>query len=260
MGGLYMGIKLSYSDRGQGIPLVFLHGFCGSREYWEKLVPLLEKERRVITPDLRGHGKSGMAAEETQSIEDMAEDVHMLTEELRLGPFFLFGHSMGGYIALAFAERWSADLAGLSLIHSTAHPDDAGGKQGRTESIKAIRETGIRPFADQLVPNLFADPESPYIAKALEIGRLTSPEGAIGALRAMRERPARHGVLKNGDLPVLLAAGELDRIVPPEKVFSADGPHIEQAVIEGCGHMGMFENPALLAERILSFTDRAWKN
>lgn len=251
-----MGVKLSYSDRGQGVPLMFLHGFCGSRDYWEDLVPLLEKERRVITPDLRGHGKSGMPSEEPQSIEQMASDVHMLAEELALGSFFLFGHSMGGYISLAYAERWPGDLAGLSLIHSTAYPDDEMGKKGRTESIMTVREKGIAPFVSRLVPNLFADPGSPYIEKALKIGEMTSPQGAIGALEAMRERPARHEALKNPDVPVLLVAGELDRIVPPEKMFSVSGPHIEQAVLKGCGHMGMFENPALLAERILSFTDR----
>ncbi|WP_051317056.1 alpha/beta fold hydrolase [Ectobacillus panaciterrae] len=113
---------ISYADEGNGEPIVLLHGFCGSHAYWEKVIPELAKNCRVIAPDLRGHGKSSVT-ESDYSIQDMAEDIKHLLDKLETDKATIFSHSLGGYIVLAFAERYSERLKGFSLVHSTAYPD-----------------------------------------------------------------------------------------------------------------------------------------
>jgi len=246
--------KLSYIDSGQGTPLVFLHGFCGSKDYWQDLLPLLETKRRVIALDLRGHGDTEPNGKEYE-IEDLTRDVHQLTEKLGLTDFYLLGHSLGGYITLAYAETYPDKLAGFSLIHSTAYPDDEKGKEGRLQAIQSIKENGVKNFVEGLVPKLFADKDNTGVEKAIQIGLKTSASGAVGALGAMRSRKDRNEVLKQAKVPVLLIAGGKDEVVSNEKTFSVQGPMIKEVVLKESGHMGMFEETEKLAEEILAFTE-----
>lgn len=246
--------KLSYIDSGQGTPLVFIHGFCGSKDYWQDVIPLLESKRRVIALDLRGHGDTEPNGKEYE-IEDLAQDVHQLTEELGLTDFYLFGHSLGGYITLAYAEAYPEKLAGISLIHSTAFPDDEKCKEGRLQAAQSIKENGVKSFVEGLVPKLFVDKESADVERAIQIGLNTSASGAVGALGAMRRRKDRNDVLKQAKVPVLLVAGEKDEVISSEKTFSVHGPLIKEVVLKESGHMGMFEETEKLAEEILAFTE-----
>ncbi len=119
------GWNLAYTDQGEGVPVVLLHGFCGSGAYWDEIVPLLESGCRVIVPDLRGHGASG-SPNESYSMESMAGDIGKLIDGLGLGenkPVVL-GHSLGGYVTLALAEKQADRLRAFGLVHSTAYPDD----------------------------------------------------------------------------------------------------------------------------------------
>jgi len=250
------GYTLCYADQGEGEPVVLLHGFCGSSAYWERLVPLLSGSCRCIVPDLRGHGSSD-APLGAYSIEQMADDVLKLLDELNLEKVTMLGHSMGGYVTLSFAQRHASRLNGFGLIHSTGYADDEAGKEKRLKAVSTIQSEGMTAFIDGLVPGLFA-PETAkthheLIEKAKEIGYLTPPQGAAGAALAMRERPDRRDVISASALPVLLVAGENDGIAPPEKVFSADRPNITQATIQGAGHMSMMEAPEELAGIIRGF-------
>lgn len=257
------GYTLCYTDQGEGEPVVLLHGFCGSSGYWEQLVPLLSGSYRCIAPDLRGHGSSD-APLGKYSIEQMADDVLKLLDELNLPKATMLGHSMGGYITLSFAQRYAARLNGFGLIHSTGYADDEAGKEKRLKAVSTIQSEGVTAFIDGLIPGLFAPdtakarPE--LIEKAKEIGYLTPPQGAAGAALAMRERPDRRDVISASALPVLLVAGENDRVAPPEKVFSADRPNITKATIQGAGHMSMMEAPEELARVILRFLEQTASN
>jgi len=233
-----------------------LHGFCGSAEYWEQVIPVLSSGYRVIAPDLRGHGASE-APLGPYSIEQMADDVLGLLDSLEIAECIMLGHSLGGYITLSFAQRYASRLKGFGLIHSTAYPDSEEAKEKRLKSVSAIQNEGITPFVDSFVPGLFAEATasaSPQLLEpAKEIGYKTPPQGAAGAALAMRERPDRRDVITATTLPVLLVAGEQDGLIPAERTFTADKPNVTQATISGAGHMSLFEAPERLAEIIKDF-------
>ncbi|MDR4947546.1 alpha/beta fold hydrolase [Neobacillus cucumis] len=238
---------ITYIDKGAGKPIVLLHGFCGSSEYWSEVIPVLSENYRVIAPDLPGHGGS-VAVLEDYSISDIADMLKELLDQLNLDKVTMFGHSLGGYITLAFAEKYNDSLNGFSLVHSTAFPDSDEAKQGRTTNIEKVKKEGIKSLIDGLVPKLFSPDhlENPYVENAKEIGYRTPPEGAISSLSAMRDRPDRNQVLKSTSLPVLLIAGEKDQVIAPEKTFSVSKENIKQTIIKDSGHMSMYENPTKL--------------
>jgi 3-oxoadipate enol-lactonase len=253
------GSNICYSDQGKGEAVVLLHGFCGSAEYWEKVIPALSGSYRVIAPDLRGHGASD-APKGAYTIEQMADDVLSLINTLELPDVTLLGHSLGGYITLSFAQRYASRLKGFGLIHSTAYPDSEEAKEKRLKSVSAIQSQGITAFVDELVPNLFSKAgQTPQqqLERAKEIGYKTPPQGAVGAALAMRERPDRRDVISASELPILLVAGAEDGLIPAERTFTSNKPNITQATIPGAGHMSLFEAPEQLADVIKSFMETA---
>lgn len=248
------GSPITYIDEGEGQPIVLLHGFCGSSRYWEEVLPELSKKYRVIAPDLPGHGQSDSISNGT-TIEKIAESIKAVIDGLKLGKVTMFGHSLGGYITLAFAEKYTDQLNGFSLVHSTAFPDSDEAKKGRTANVEKVEQQGIHSLIDGLVPKLFAPDhkDEKYVKTAKEIGYETTSDGAIHALQAMKDRPDRNYVLKETELPVLLLAGEKDQIIPAEKTFSVTKPNISQSLITGAGHMSMYENPQELIRVMQEF-------
>lgn len=247
------GSNICYSDQGEGDVIVLLHGFCGSSEYWEKVIPLLTANYRVIAPDLRGHGASD-APLGAYTIEQMADDVLSVLNALEIPDCYLLGHSLGGYITLSFAQRYASRLKGFGLIHSSGYPDSEEAKENRLKSVSMIQNEGIFAFIDQLVPGLFAPGAAPLLPeRAKEIGYKTPPQGAVGAAMAMRERPDRRDVISATALPVLLVAGAEDSKVSAERTFTSDNANITKATISGVGHMSMLEAPEHLVQIIKDF-------
>lgn len=250
------GSIITYIDEGKGNPVVLLHGFCGSKDYWQQVIPELSKNFRVIAPDLPGHGESSNLVGASR-IEDIAEHIKVLLNHLNLSHVTMFGHSLGGYITLAFVEKYSDQLKGFSLIHSTAFPDSEEAKKGREANVEKVKREGIDALIDGLVPKLFSPDnleknlEAVKIAK--EIGYSTSAEGVMKTLLAMKERPDRNHVLEGSSLPVLLIAGEKDQIIPSDKTFSVSKSNIKQVLIKESGHMSMYENPSNLIYEIHDF-------
>lgn len=237
------GATIAYVDQGEGNALILLHGFCGSSGYWEKIIPELSESYRVIASDLPGHGESSID-KENFSIEDYADIIKGLLDQLNLQKVTMFGHSLGGYITLAFAEKYSNNLTGFSLVHSTAYPDSEEAKKGREANVDKVKKEGVKSLIDGLVPKLFSpeNVEQDYVNTAKEIGYLTSAKGTISALTAMKNRIDRTHVLENTTLPVLLIAGEQDQIIPADKTFSVSRDTIKQGIIKNSGHMSMIEN------------------
>ncbi|MFC0274339.1 alpha/beta fold hydrolase [Metabacillus herbersteinensis] len=247
---------ISYLDQGVGDCLVLIHGFCGSHEYWKYIVPALTKEYRVLTIDLRGHGGSS-TTKNGYNVSDMADDIENVIAALEIERVSIIGHSLGGYVALAFAEKYPEKLNRLALIHSTAFADSEEGKANRLKGINKIESEGIIPFIDDLVPKLFAKSSSTASNDQLQfvkkIGYKTAEFGAIGGLEAMKNRLDRNDVLTNLTIPVLIVAGSEDQLISPEKSFSVKSVYITEVTIEKCGHMSMIEQPDLLAEHLLFF-------
>ncbi|CAK4838211.1 unnamed protein product [Aphanomyces euteiches] len=257
----FNGIVLAYEDQGNGEPLVLLHGLCGSSEYWDKVLPQLSEQYRVIAVDLRGHGQSGVS-DEPYPMELMAHDIAELLEKLHIPQAILFGHSLGGYVTLAFAEQYPEKLHAFSLVHSSGFPDDENGKANRDKGIAGISENGIEPFIAGMTPKLFApghiETMKPTVEHIRQIGVATNPKGAMNVLAGMRDRIDRNQVLADAAVPVLLIAGEADQIIPLEKAFAVKGDHITQVTLADAGHMSMQEQPAALIEQILAFADRIY--
>ncbi len=246
--------SIAYIDEGEGKPIVLLHGFCGSSSYWEHVIPALAEHCRVIAPDLPGHGQSD-PLKVSSTIENIADQVKNLLDQLNLPEVTMFGHSLGGYISLAFAEKYGGQLNGYSLIHSTALPDSDEAKKGRLANIEKVNRSGIYSLIDGLVPKLFSpeNQDENYVGTAMEIGYSTSAEGAIDALNAMKDRPGRNRVLEASTVPILLIAGEQDQIIPSEKTFSVSKANIKHSLIKDSGHMSMYENPMDLISEIQGF-------
>lgn len=250
------GNLISYLEAGQGRAIVLLHGFVGSSKYWDAIMEPLAKQYRVIALDLPGHGDSS-AETKLHSISDYADEIADVMTQLQIGKFTLIGHSLGGYITLAYVEKYASQLEGFALIHSTALPDTKEGKAKRLAGIEKIRTKGIQTFVDDLVPPLFAPAHlEKHERITKEIGYQTSVSGAISALQAMRERPDRTEVLEQTELPALLLAGDKDVVVPPARTFvTTKRKNRKQVVLPNVGHMSMYEAPQLLITEITQFLD-----
>ncbi|PKG24087.1 alpha/beta fold hydrolase [Niallia nealsonii] len=248
------GREMAYQEAGKGKTIILIHGFCGSAKYWEKVMPLLT-DFHVIAIELRGHGLTSFNGE-SFLIEDLAKDIHFFLNKKELADVYMFGHSLGGYVTLAFADLFPETLAGFGLIHSTAYPDTEQGKEGRLKSIKKIQDVGIVEFVDGLIPNLFSDDsihtKKEEVEKAKEIGYETDAIAAMETLSAMRKRIDRNHIIANSEVPVLLVKGTKDKVVPLDRVTSANGKHITVELLE-TGHMSMVEDSQALVIAVEKF-------
>src|SRR5688572_6819435 len=146
------GVTLAYAQRGEGVPVVLVHGFPLDSRMWGNQAHALAAGYRVITPDLRGFGRS--PSNEPFTIESLADDVHALLVKIGALPCALAGFSMGGYVALAFAKKYPTDLRALILVDTRAGGDTAEGKAAREKSVQLVRQGGAKAIADQMLPKL----------------------------------------------------------------------------------------------------------
>lgn len=251
------GTHIGYEVLGNtGLPLVLIHGFGLDRSIWRKMVFEYMPDQFVILPDVRGHGESD-APSGPYSMNQLADDLAGLLHILNVDKVIVCGHSMGGYISLAFAERYSQQLAGLGLITSRAEADSAGKRKSRYDLVERIRGRGAIELAESLAPRLSKD--ETIIRETYDKIRQTSPMGLIGASQAMAERPDRHDLLKKITVPALVVASEEDQIVDLEdaKEMASLFPNAEFLAIPEAGHMPMWENPPVLAKGLLALIARA---
>jgi pimeloyl-ACP methyl ester carboxylesterase len=243
---------------GEGETIVLIHGFFEDSRVWSSVLPQLSSKYRVITVDMPGFGKSSLEGKE-QSLEDMADHFHETLLGEGVESCVMIGHSMGGYLSLAFAEKYPDLLKGFGLFHSTAYADTDFKKENRLKHIDFVKRNGVEPFVKTLIPSLFSANHnySNQIQQSLQMAKECSVEGVTNALSAMRERPERLEILQNSTVPVLFIAGKDDALIPIEKVaYQASLPAKSMfEVLENSGHMGMTEEPAKSIEMIEKFMD-----
>ncbi|MCR8657304.1 alpha/beta fold hydrolase [Paenibacillus endoradicis] len=235
--------------------IVLLHGYCGSSAYFSKLILLLSDQYRILVPDLVGHGKSTASEQSTYTMELAASWIDEWILNTGINNVHLFGHSLGGYITLAIAERNPTYLRSFGLLHSTALPDSDQAKANRDIAIETVQEQGVASFVSGLVVKLFAEPESQptLLDYALKIGQIASPSSVIGYAKGMQQRLDRTDIIRNASLPVLLVSGGKDRIVTSEGTFAGSNQHTSCHIIADSGHMGMLETPEQLTLIIKQF-------
>ena len=216
------GAKIRFADIGKGRAIVLLHGFPFSLDIWfgNGFANSLAKKFRVIAIDLPGHGKSDCIGY-VQKMERMADVVKDVMDELGLRRYIVAGHSMGGYVALAFAEKYSDNLSGLCLFHSTALPDSEEKKMDRDRGIKIVKRNPVT-YTNTLVGNLFALANQKYLKKEISwVRRLsakTKRQGLVATLEGMKIRKNREIILKFAHYPVMMIAGKRDNIMPFESL------------------------------------------
>lgn len=242
---------LNYEISGNGTQnLVLLHGFMENLLIWEEMEAFLSEKFRLVKIDLPGHGKSPVL-DEIHTMEQMAMKVKEVTDFLNLEKFHLLGHSMGGYVSLAFAENYPQFLKSLTLFFSTYFPDDEEKKEQRRKSFRIILEN-FRAYVSAGIPNLFNPNEKDIlegkIELAKEIALSTKPEGALACVKGMIERPDRTRVIQDLEAKILIIAGKHDGAVKTDLLIKniPDKTNIKSYVLD-CGHNGHWEKPEVCA-------------
>lgn len=248
---------LAYERLGRGAPLVLIHGFPLDHSIWDEVTPPLSSDPStgsgqafdLILPDLRGFGESVSSAP-AWTMRGLADDLASLLDHLGLDSAFLAGHSMGGYVALAFADAYPTRVRGLALVSSQAAADPPERKAGRHAQARQIEEDGIGETVAGMTTKLTSDERVQKFVH--DLMRKQKPAGYIGALKAMAERSDTMSVLEANSFPVLLIHGDADELIPLERAreIQAKVPRARMVELSGVGHMPMMESPQQVADAL----------
>jgi pimeloyl-ACP methyl ester carboxylesterase len=248
----YQQSAIFYRSIGKGKKVMLLHGFAEDGTIWENQIAFLKNDFRVLIPDIPGSGQSELI--QNGNIEIYAEVIRAILaddfkKEGNTGSeaISIIGHSMGGYIAMAFAEKYPQHLTSLGLFHSTAFADNEDKKIARTKAILFIKEHGSLSFLQTSIPGLFTEnfteKNSMVVNKLVNHSKEFNPLSLIQYYEAMIQRPDRREVLKEFQKPILFIIGEKDNVIPLESIlkqcYLPAESHIH--ILEKSAHMGMLE-------------------
>ena len=247
--------NLFFTDKGSGTPVVLLHGFCESHVIWNDLSEELSTSFRILCPDLPGFGQSKSLND--VSLEDVASTLNSWLGELNIEKCILIGHSLGGYVTLAFAESFPEKLMSFGLFHSTCYSDTPEKKATRNKVISYLETHGVKEFTDTFVPGLFYNKSEEVqvsIEKLVKDAGTCTQDTLIAYTRAMRDRSDRCHIM-NKKMPILFIAGEKDGAVLVEQSLQQTidlNPEFVHILPE-TGHMGMFERKAETTKMVSDF-------
>lgn len=252
---IYKNTKISFTDDGKGTAVVLLHGFLENKTMWDKYVSALSKYHRVITIDLLGHGETECLGY-VHTMEDQADMIFAVLISLRIRKIVLVGHSMGGYVALAFAELYPDYVKGLLLLNSTSRADSDERKINRDRAIKAVKQNHTN-FVRISITNLFSEDNREILAKEIEKVKLqalnTPLQGIVASLEGMKIRKDREVLLHFAPYPIQLVLGEKDGVlIYPETIDQIEGTKVELTTFPD-GHMSHIENEKELKIVLLEF-------
>ncbi len=244
-------IDMSFDDCGQGKPVVLLHGLALDGSIWKEMVNLYEDQARFIVPDLRGHG-STICGDANGSLEQFADDLFELVNYLQVERFTLVGHSMGGYIALSFAEKYADKLDGLVMVTSNARSDSSEKRESRIAEADDAMRSGMTALADSMAHKLTKSTD--VMNLVLPILEKTDPKGFANVQRAIASRRNRFTLLKGLEIPLLAVAGSEDQLMKADACFEmAEAAKLGRSVVlPGVGHLPMLEEPLALGALIVS--------
>lgn len=240
----YKGSNICYYIFGKGLPVVLLHGFGENAGVWMGQIKAFESYQ-LIMPDLPGSGYSGMI--DDMSMEGLAAAVYAILKQEEIEHCIMIGHSMGGYITLAFADQYKNMLWGFGLFHSTAYADTEEKKATRKKGIELMKEFGAYPFLKTIIPNLYsretAEKTPEVIDEHLKSAQTAETTALIAYYQAMISRKDRRHLLKESSVPVLFVFGKEDKVVPlQDGLQQCYLPNLSYIhILTTSGHMGMQE-------------------
>jgi len=252
---------MAFQDSCDKPTLLLIHGFPLNSSMWSPQLDDLANFVRVIAPDLRGHGQSDPIAGQ-YSVELLADDCADLLAHLNVAtPFVVCGLSMGGYIALEFFRRYHEYVAGLILTATRAGADTDEGKANRDKMAEMAKQKGVTAVVDAMLPKMLSpenyahDPE--LVAFARHMMEMTSLEGVIGALAAMRDRPDSMPDLPDIDVPVLVIHGADDQLIPvtEAEAMAETVPDGRLVIIPNAGHLPNLEQPDAFNDAVIDFLE-----
>lgn len=244
--------KIAYQVYGQNNvnTLVFIHGFPFDQSMWKQQIDFFQKNFKIVTFDVRGHGNSEIGNKDF-TINLLADDLIFLLDELNIQKAVICGLSMGGYIALNAVKRFPERFAALVLCDTTCKADTEEGKQKREQTKNVINQKGTAFYAEQSIPNLFA--ENSLINLENEVNRFkqmiiqTPVKTLVQTLTALAQREDTCQVLQNIKIPVLIVVGDQDKLTPVEaaKNMTIQLPSPTLCTIPEAGHISNVENPVV---------------
>ncbi|MBB4801149.1 pimeloyl-ACP methyl ester carboxylesterase [Flavobacterium nitrogenifigens] len=251
----YKNTKISYTDIGKGNAIVLLHGFLENKKMWTEYADFFSKTHRVITIDLLGHGESDPLGY-VHEMEENANVVNEVLEFLKIEKAIILGHSMGGYVGLAFAELYPQKIQKLVLQNSTSREDSSEKKTNRTRAIKAVKQNYVS-FVSLAIANLFSENNRTRLAEEIEKVKteaLKTPlQGIVASLEGMKIRKDREWLLQENRFPVLLILGKKDPVLNYEESISQIEDTTAELVSFEDGHMSHIENKEELKTILLDF-------
>lgn len=251
------GIRMHYVDEGSGPAVVLLHAFPLGGSMWRPQVAALRERYRLIVPDLRGFGGSD-APPGLYTMDQQADDVVALLDQLGLERVALCGLSMGGYIALALMRAHPARVRALVLCDTRAGADSEEGRAGREANARLAEEHGPAAIADKLIPGLVAPGAPEELRDELRaLAMANSADGIAGALRGMAQRPDSAPGLAAIAAPTLVIVGAEDALTPPAEARALHAAIAGSRLVEiaGAGHLASMERPAEFTAALAAFLD-----
>lgn len=252
--------NINFTDQGTGTPVILIHGYCESNVLWSDLSHHLSPSFRILCPDLPGFGKSDLPEKPEFNLEDIAGIIKEWIDDLDIEKCVMIGHSLGGYVTLAFADKYPEYLLGFGLFHSTCFEDPPDKIEARNKVSSFIKEHGATRFTDALIPGLFyfkTDEIRKNIDFLVEDARSCSGESIIAYALAMRDRPNRCHLM-NDFVPTLFIAGEKDGAVPiqtsREQITALDKRFVH--ILPDTGHMGMYERKSETQKMVSDFLEQ----
>jgi pimeloyl-ACP methyl ester carboxylesterase len=253
----FKGIDLFYTDQGKGNPIVLLHGFLENSRMWMDLVPEISKRNRIICIDLLGHGKTPCLGY-VHSMELMAEGVEVILNHLKIKESIIIGHSMGGYVALAFAEKNPKRVKKLCLMNSTALADTEEKKQNRDRAVVAVKQN-YKTFVRIAIKNLFRPKNrilfNEKIKEVINSALETPLQGIIAALEGMKIRENREHVLQSSSFKKMMIISKRDPALDYESTIAQTKNRDIKIVEFPDGHMSHIENNKEFILQIVHFID-----
>lgn len=272
----YKNTTIAYTVIGKGNTIILLHGFGETSATFIHQINFLKKHFQLIIPDIPGSGNSSLLkvsatknsndlVKYPTEISDYADCIKLLLEYENIEQCIMLGHSMGGYITLAFAEKYQNNLKGFGLLHSTAFADNATKKENRMRSIEMIEAYGGYSFLKNVIPTYFGEKYKAEHAATINEFIKAATHYEKDALQqyyfAMMNRPDRTNVLSKANIPILFIIGEEDIAAPMQDMLQQSKlPQLSYVhILKNTGHMGMWEATENVNNYLLSFCTDVFK-